>query len=210
MKTRTPIAGIAALAVFAFASSAQAQAVDTYYFKCSGASKVQNIVAALTPVMWTTVKPTASFQSGAGCGFADAPAPGGVRPSTTPENAYDAWYKGAHERAITSATIELHNLITSRARQGTTVPLLVRLSTGTGATATTLAEQAFTAQPVVSSTGATEKVLVEFTGLEIPAEPGRVINVTVHSTGEAPQAWVHDAAEIPASVTFVEPAPPQP
>lgn len=207
----TPTAGIAALIALAFASSAQAQtqAVDTYYFKCSGASKVQNGMAALTPpAMWTTVKPTTSFQAGAGCGFADFPAVGGVRPSSTPENVYDAFYKGGHDRAIASAKIELHNLVTSRARQGNTVSLLVRLSTGTGTTATTLAERTFTTQPVVSSTGATEKVVVEFTGLDIPAEAGRIINITVHSTGETPQAWVHDASEVPASVTFTEPVPP--
>lgn len=206
---RTTIAGIAAMSAVAFAGPAQAQAptVDTYYFKCSGQSKVQNVLAVLEPVMWTTVKPATSFQAGAGCGFADVPAPGGVRLSTTPENAYDAWYKGGHDRAIASARIELHNLVTSRARQGTTVPLLVRLSTGTGTTAETLAQQEFTVTPEVSSTGATEKVVVTFTGLAIPAEEGRVINITVHTAGPTPQAWVHDAAEIPASVTFTEPAP---
>lgn len=206
MSSKTIATTIAALAAATLAAPALGQAdTTTYYFKCSEPSKVQNIFAAVQPAEWTTVKPTASFQSGAGCGFADFPT---ARPSTTPENAYDAWYRGVHPRAVAKATIELHNLVTSRARQGDSVSLLVRLSTGTSTTATTLAEQTFTVKPVVSSTGATEKVVVELTGLEIPAEEDRTINITVHSTGQTPQAWVHDAAEIPASVTFTEPPPP--
>jgi hypothetical protein len=207
-KLGAAVAAVAALAV-AVPTQAQTQAPqsDTYYFKCSGPSKVQNGIAALQPVTWGTTPPTASFQAGAGCGFADVPAPNGVRPSTTPENFYDAWYKGIHERAVGSARIELHNLVTSRARTGDSVSLLVRLSTGTGTTATTLHQEAFTVKPTVSSTGATEKVVVELKNLEIPAEAGRTINITIHTAGETPQAWVHDASEIPAGVTFTGPVP---
>lgn len=208
MTHRTRGAALIAAAAFTLAAApAQAQSVDTYYFKCATASKVQNGLAVLQPAFWSTAKPAASFTAGAGCGFADFPAAGGLRPSTTPENFYDAWYKGTHEKAVASARVELHNLLTSRVREGETVTLSVRLSTGSGGSATTLKEQTFTVKPTLSSSGASEKVAVEFTGLRIPAATGRVVNITVHSGADTPQAWVHDATEVPASVTFTEPAP---
>lgn len=200
---------VAAAALLGPAAPALAQTAPstTYYFGCGGASKVQNGVSLAIPVQWSTTKPATSFTAGGGCGFADVPAVGGVRPSSVPNNAYDAFYTGPAEMAIASARIELHNLVTSRARQGETVTLLVRISEGSGTTATTVKEKEFTVKPVLSSTNASESVTVEFTNLNVKASAGRSLNITVHSLSEAPQAWVHGAAEIPANVVFTEPLP---
>lgn len=205
-------AGLAAAASLALAAPAQAQLSDTYFFKCSGPSKVQNGAtispAVATQAFWSTVKPTTSFTAGGGCGFADNPAVAGVRPSTTPENFYDAYYKGVHAKAIQDVELELHNLVTSRARQGDTGEVLVRISEGTGTTATTLAERTVSGKFMLSSTGASEMLKLSLPGVNIkPGTPDRVLNITVHSTGATPQAWVHDASEVPASVTFVAPPP---
>lgn len=207
-------AGLGAAAALALAAPAQAQDTDQYWFHCTGPSKVQNgatlagavPATGVTQALWNKTAPTASFQSGAGCGFADTPGP--QRPSTTPENAYDAYYKGVHSKAIQSMKLELHNLLTSRARNGGPVKVLVRISEGTGTTATTLAEKELTATPTASSTGATEKVVVEMTGLAIKSGPvDRVLNITVHTADATPAAWVHDASEIPANVIFTSPPP---
>lgn len=213
MSHRTLVAGLAAVAAaLAPAAAAQAQtSLDTtYYFSCAGpqpAAKVQNIVAFAQVANWTTTKPSASFQSGAGCGFADVPAPGGVRLSDSAENAYDAFYKGPHDKAIEKVKFEFHNLVTSRARAGTTQKLIVRLLDGTGLEYTTLAEREVDVTPVVSSTGATERFDITIDGLKIKKASGRILTVGVHSLEAGPQAWVHGASEIPAGVTFTEPAP---
>lgn len=213
MTHRIPRAALlTAVALLAPAAAAHAQtSLDTtYYFSCAGpqpAAKVQNLVASLQPAMWSTTKPATSFQGGAGCGFHDTPAAGGQRPSTTPEAFYDAYYKGVHDKAVEKVKVELHNLVTSRVRQGTTQRLEVRISEGTGTTATTLASKDFTVTPVPSSTGTSERFDVEFTGLKIKAGSNRVLTVTVHSLEATSQAWVHGASEVPAGVTFTEPAP---
>jgi hypothetical protein len=206
---RRTLAAAAALALLApGAAQAQAQAPEqvTYYFHCAGPGKVQNGSAVLAQQNWNTTKPTASFQSGAGCGFLDAPGP--VRPSTIASNAYDAYFSGLHGGAIETVRLELHNLVTSRARQGDTITFNVRIWDASAVGVTPLADRDFTVKPVASSTGATEMVQVEWSKLKIKAGPeDRRLWISVH-TEEAPQGWVFDASEIPANVTFVAPPPP--
>jgi hypothetical protein len=60
--------------------------------------------------------------------------------------------------------------------------------------------------PVLSESGLTERYVVELTGLDLRATTaGRELAIGVHSLEQAPQAWVHGASEVPASVTFVPP-----
>jgi hypothetical protein len=210
MSHRTLGAGLAAAAAslaLAAPASAQLGPLDTqYFFHCAGGDpvKVQNL-SAVAPgqAFWDTTAPTRSFQSGAGCGFADAPTSG-----TNPVNIYDAYFSGVHTKGIEKITLELHNLVTSRARQGDSITFNVKVTKGAGTEWTALAQKDFTVKPTASSTGATEKVVVEFTGLKIKPELGRQINITVTTpTPGVPQGWVFDAAEIPANVIFTEPAP---
>lgn len=103
--------------------------------------------------------------------------------------------------------LELHNLVTSRVRTGTTQRLQVRVMEGTGLEYTTFLDREVSVTPVGSSSGATERFDITIEGLKIKASPGRVLTIGVHSLEDTAQGWVHGASEIPAGVTFTEPAP---
>ena len=202
-------AGLGAAAALALAAPAQAQTVapkqTTYYMKCATPSKVQNANGPAGMVAsWSTVKPTASFQSGAGCGFADAPVG-----STAPTDPYDGYFGGGHGDAIAKAEIEAHSLLLSRARAADTNSVRVRIFVN-GAEAF---NEVRTVKPTTSTTGATEMFKFVVDGLKIPAGAAdRKIFIVLGSTTAqgAANAWVGDASEIPTSVTFTEPLPPAP
>ena len=202
MHVRFPVAALAALGALTLSAPViAAPTPTTYYFKCVGPSKVQNGSAIFGQPAWSLTKPTASFQSGAGCGFADPQPPQG---SNVPTNAYDAYFGGTHGGAFVEAQVELHNLVASRIRQGTTNVITARLNVG----GTEVANRTYTLTGVPSSTGATEMFKFTIDGLEIEADdPTRPIILTI-GVVDAAGVWVMDAAEIPASMTLIPPPEP--
>lgn len=192
-------------ATLALAAPAAAQTVEpektTYYMTCGGPTKVQNAnVHTATIPDWSTTKPAASFQSGAGCGFADVPLT-----SASPTNEFDGYFTGTHGDAIEKAEIEAHSLVLSRVRAGETNSIRLRLFVD-GEEVYNNNIQAMT--PIASSTGASESFKFTVTGLNIKAGAAdRRIHVVLGVAGQGAQAWVGGASEVPTHVTFTAPLP---
>lgn len=215
MKKRLVLIGLSALTTVAVAGPAYAQAQPsvTYYFKCMTESKVENLHNFLDatyglvvyPVRpsWTTVRPTRSFLGGAGCGFFDPPL------ASEAHVQLDAMFGGAHTGAVVAANVELHNLVTSRARAGDSLELEATLSTVNlpGGTWKSVVTRTVAVKPTLSSTGASETVKFTLDGFSIPAVTGdRLISLSI-ATRDAMSSWVYDAAEVPAGIELIPPEP---
>jgi hypothetical protein len=78
-------------AALAFATQAQA-APQQFYFNCTGTTPFQNLDAET--FSWSATAPTASYQSGAGCGWADPLLTNAERPNTLTDAAFGGEYAG--------------------------------------------------------------------------------------------------------------------
>lgn len=199
-------AGLAATALLLTAGPAAAQTAPpqttTYYMTCASPNKVQNANAAAGTIpAWSTTKPAASFQSGAGCGFLDGP----LTNAATPTNEFDGYFAGPHGGAIAKAEVEAHSLLLSRARAGTTNAVRLRLTVDGSEVYNNGIE---TITPTASSSGASEVFKFTIKDLKIPAGAAdRQIIVTLGTAGQGANAWVGGASEVPTSVTFTAPLP---
>jgi len=198
------VLSLAAAGSLALASPALA-APTKYYFGCVGPTKVQNAEAEA----WSTTAPSASFQSGAGCGSADLGALSGREDGVK----QDFYAGGKHTGAIEAINVEVHSLLLTRLRArpdpGLQVELIVDGEDVLGGPAD------FRVEPVLSSTGLTEAYRfsianpAEFDeeGNELPRVP------LVSGTGEhtislrfSPRfldyqnIWVWGATEVPGHV----------
>lgn len=198
---------------------------ERVYFHCNGATKVQNVNWFLgTDTSWDTTPPAQSLQQGGGCGHAD-----GAFYGTSPNTPYDAVFVGTFTGNISSMTLELHNLLLSRARAGATYDIGLRVSIdgehlfGTGTTQ----GRRITMTPVLGNSGLTEMMRFSVGAIgcarEVKDAEGRVINVitdgvaTEDGNGQMEHeivvtvdqwfldrfaAWVWDANEVPSGITF--------
>lgn len=211
-RTLIAAAGLASLVLVA---PAAAQTTDpppptSYFFQCTNPAKVQNLEKAV----WGTTAPTASFQSGAGCGSAD---PGllvtqfGVGPVLTNVDFYGT---GEHTGPIQAMNVELHSLLLSRARVPADIPGVFELIIDDQEVV--LAEGTPRIGFVTSSTGATEKLVFSFArkkkageavAAPLAAGPGKhTVQVRFSSnTLDYQNAWVWGATEVPARVE-IDPA----
>lgn len=202
-------------AVLSGASAAQAlgpngEIVPTFrterqYAHCSGPSKVQNVAyvqGQFSPL--NTTAPTASVQSGAGCGTAG--------PSVITGTAADAVWTGTFTGNLKAITVEVHDIYVGAGRATRSVGITPTLTLD-GASAFTPA--VVRVVPVASATGASEKLLFTITGLDkkIELEDGNgetvhTIRLQLHGAyadSNTVNALVWDTTEVPSGIT-VNPA----
>ena len=180
------------------------------YFHCTGDTKVGNIhaVADGMTVSWDENKPTASYQSGAGCGSADTFLTG-----TADHNPiYDFTTAGYYTGNIDTVTIRLWAIEgAGRAVKDFAVNLHLKINGEDVLTRNTPA----TATAIPSSTGATRLYEVTVTGVNLASQLDSTteheVVLTVYpqfanSTGGG-IAWVYDAAEIDSGLVFNDTTP---
>ena len=199
------LAGAATLAVAAPANAAAPPPQKLYFHCIQSPSKVENAsivagsVSGAAP-SWDKNAPTASFTTGAGCGFAD---PGALE-GTAMANIYDGVFGGAFGGAIDKMVVELHSLAVSKARQGDSATLHVRV----GLDGEMVTERDVTVTPTDSDTGASEMFKFELTDLGIEAgDASRIVDLTVNTAANGVAGWVYDATEVPSNVTIYQPDP---
>ncbi|HEV3473901.1 MAG TPA: hypothetical protein VG602_00830 [Actinomycetota bacterium] len=202
---------------------------ERVYFHCVGSTKVQNVnLVTDGPATWNTTAPTQSVQEGAGCGYLE---PGAARGGNQ-QTVYDAPFVGKFTGNLRDLTVELHNLALGRVRPpGSLFVIRVRGSIDGTPIFPETAGRSVTIAPVVSSTGASEKLLFTIKGIgcarEVLDAEGNVVDVktaglaTEDGDGAAEHeliltidsfytqqasAWVYDTTEVPAGITFNPPS----
>jgi hypothetical protein len=166
------------------------------YFNCSGDVKLQN-VALLNGELpsWDTTAP-GSATLGNGCGMYE---------NNLNQAGLNAEFKGTFTGNLDNLTVEMHNMGVSNDPMDNKMRLIVQLVVDDEPLAETSAADFPT---VRSSTGLTEKVTYTFTELNFDDEIGdgtqvHQVYLAVRSSGtETQSAWVWDASEVPAGVTF--------
>ena len=194
------------------------------YFTC-GSTKVNNVnyQTGATP-SWNTTAPAQSYTQGAGCGHVD-----GALYGTADSTPYDVVYDGTFTGNIQSMTFELHNLLLSKGRTGSTYDIGLRVSidgTHLFGDGTTQGTQ-LTMTPEQSATGLTEKITFSIQKIgcvrEITDASGNVVDVqadgfaTENGDGQEEHSirvtidqwylnraagWVWGASEIPGGISF--------
>jgi len=219
------IAAIGVIATLAGPAAADHEGIhptfreERAYFHCVGANKVQNAEAAAP---WDTTAP-ASVQTGAGCGVLEAEDLPGDQSS-------EGRFSGTFVGNIQNMTVEMwilgHSTYSAVLPADVAVTLEIDgdtyLATGEG---TEMSWQE-------SETGASRKVEFTITHLgsatEVLDADGNVVDVTTtgfatedgdgetehavsltvgHSFADEYGAWVWDASEVPAGITFNDPTP---
>jgi len=218
---------LAAAATLLAATSATAAGPPTFptgkvFFHCA-ATKVGNVGAADGALpSWNATAPTASVQTGAGCGSTNAPVVGG----TTHAGLYDAVWAGTHTGNIKELTVELHSIYAGAARAMGAFGVAIEVGIDGVIYKPTATNGVIRATPVPSSTRASEKVLVSLTGFNVvddrdrdgvadegPGTKLHQITVKVRNgfiDANPVGAFVYDSTEVPSGVTFnpatIEPA----
>ncbi|MDQ3991709.1 MAG: hypothetical protein M3245_05310 [Actinomycetota bacterium] len=194
------------------------------FVHCAGPTKAENVnLFATGPPGWNTTAPTQSLTAGGGCGALDSGALRGGNPQTL----YDAVFRGKFTGNIRDMTLELHNLLLGRVRNGATFTVRVRmLIDGVPIFPETLGRSAAVTPQVVSS-GLVEKLLISIPNLgcarDIVDADGNVtgvvtdglmtddgegavehdIQIAIDSNfEERAGAWMWDATEVPTGITF--------
>lgn len=169
----------------------------SYFFECSGPTKVQNLEASKS---WSLEPPAQSFQEGAGCGTADA----GVVRGTRSNTAWDASWGGRYAGPLEDMTIELHDLVLGQARLGQEMPLKVRLMIDGEEMLPAEDEIEVATYPEMSETGLTEKIVFSIYNIGLPALPFGMEREIIIDVGspyiDYSHAFVWGASEIPAGV----------
>lgn len=180
------------------------------YLHCNGATKVSNVHATVdgVRVSWDDKKPTASFQSGAGCGTLDTFAAGTANHNPL----YDFPIAGTFTGNIDNLTIRFWAIDASGSRLDNefTVDLHLVIDGADVLKRPTLAY----APAVPSSTGIARlyEVTVTDIGLDSEAdhEAEHSIELTAYSKfvdGSGITAWVYDASEIDSGLVFNDKTP---
>jgi hypothetical protein len=180
---------------------------ERVYFHCSttkvaNPDQLQNVAPS-----WNTTAPTASVQSGAGCGSVD---PTGLAGTAT-VSPYDGAWQGTFTGNVDKLTVEAHMIYVGAARAAGVVGAQVRLAID-GAEVIPTASRLVRVTPVKSSTGASEMIRFSITGLsqftELEEGDGtteRTFTLTLHSqyVDQNPViGWVFDTTEVPSGITF--------
>jgi hypothetical protein len=166
------------------------------YFNCAGNVKLQN-VALLNGEFpsWDTTAP-GSAATGNGCGMYE---------NNLNQAGLNLEFKGTFTGNLDNLTVELHNMGVSNDPTDNKIRLIVQLVVDDEPLAETSAADFPT---VRSSTGLSEKATYTFTELNYDDELGdgtqvHQIHVVARSSGtETQSAWVWDASEVPAGLTF--------
>jgi hypothetical protein len=201
----------AVLALGAGTASADPLPTTAYYFSCAGDQKYQGDQAPA----WSTTKPSASFQSGAGCGNLDL----GVLDELGGQRLAFAG-GGSHTGPIESVTVDLYSLVTSQVRAPADYPGVFDLIIDGESV---LSDQTLRiAGDKTANNGLTEHLVFSFahpapvdeeTGEETggPRDPlagpgSHTVEVHFSSrTVEYQNLWVWGASEVPAGVTINAP-----
>jgi hypothetical protein len=189
-------------------ASAADQPTTANNFGCTGDTKYQGDQAPT----WSTTKPAASVQSGAGCGSLDL---GPVQDDVNGHRV-DFVGGGTHDGEIRSVTVELYSLALSQARVPADYPGIFTLSIDGEEVARD--ETSRIAGEKVNTGGGTEKLVFSFSHA-VPTDeetgeptgpapslagPGKhTISVSFTSrTVEYQNLWVWGTSEVPAGVTI--------
>lgn len=222
MRRRTLTTALTGLAVTGLLSAGGALADPTAptfaeqknFFHCA-ATKAGNVGAVSGGLPgWDTKAPTASVQSGAGCGSTNTP---GVQ-GTNHGGLYDTVFAGTYTGNIKDITLELHSIYAGAARAQGVFGVGVEVGVD-GRIFTVQATPAVVrATPTPSATRASEKVVFTLTGFDVvddldedgapDAGPGATehqvtIKVRNGFIDQNPVgAFVYDTTEVPSGVTF--------
>lgn len=209
----TAVAVLLALAVPASADHGEVHPTfrgERVYFHCADQVKVQNAAYAQKKVpSWNTTAPAQSFTAGAGCGYYENAVGGWLGAN---ETTLDSAWEGTFSGNVDSITVELHNLGVTASRA--TRSHEMRFSLFIDGKQVNTDRDGVTVTPVTSSTRASERVSFTIAGIGLNAEGGdgtlsRRFRLVARSLSEQQSAWVWDATEVPAGLTF-NPATPEP
>lgn len=183
------------------------------WFNCDGQdAKVVNASAKIPG--WDTTKPTASVQSGAGCGQLD---PAFLINTVENTSQADASWTGTFTGNLNQLTVELHSIYAGTARTGAqkfgfTPKLYI------DGELISFDKAILEATPVPSATKASEMIRFSLTNLNVVddlnadgiADPGpgttehtitlQAANQYINTNGLG--AWVWDTSEVPAGISF--------
>lgn len=185
------------------------------YFHC-GDSKLANVDYATASALptWNTTAPTASVQSGAGCGWADNFA---FRSTQAGNSVHDGAWAGTFTGNLGSLTAQLHSISAGPGRAGLpqsfNVTLFVDGRSMFGVADNGNANRAkVTLTPVVSSSQVSALYEFTITGLPFVTEEGdgtveREVILNVAASSEPLMGWVYDTTEVPSGIAFNPEAP---
>ena len=215
----------AILSVLAMAMPAAATTDTTFvpntpltdvYFLCDGETKEGTLNATKNSQYptWDTTKPTASVQSGAGCGQVDEFALSGIRPETPFEFTAKGYYTGN----IDSLTFRMNNIFVGGGRNGAASTLNIRvLVDGVsmfGNASTTNAAGAVSYEPsprkvvikpvMTGATGAVGLYEATVRGIDLLTEDQNIEHEVVFNvtSTEPLNLWAWGNAEAPSGITF--------
>lgn len=201
MKT---IISLGAVTLAALGLTAPAQAEPTTpppppavrYFDCTTTTKVGTIVDSKDAVSWSPAAPSASYQSGAGCGWLD-PFPKGTN---QPNVFYDAVYGGIYKGEIKQIELNLYSLITNPTVTSKTIDVKV-FSNGVE-----VLSAAKLAGPLEPAGQAAKKATFTLSGIDLPATlTNRQITIAVAEYyADDIGTWIHGAKEFPAGVRIFD------
>ena len=203
---------LTAMAVPAAAADGSTYRSERTYFHCNGTTKVGNVnfQAETALPSWNTTAPAQSVQQGGGCAFVD-----NLVTMTAQRNAMDAVFEGDFVGNLNTFTVQVHNVYAGPARQSNTINFQVALTVDGksmfGGPDLTPTAKAIAVPLTAGNSGASG--IAEFTvnGLNFGTELGdgttrRRIVLKISQTGADTSAWVFDATEAPAGITFNSPS----
>jgi hypothetical protein len=201
---RLAVAGMAAALALAAPAAAQEPEPDplvnqSFYFKCQGPLKVQNQLARIKPV-WAEQKPTASFTSGAGCGFLDPAILVGTSAEAAPA---DGVFGGLWDQRVETMNVEVHDLLLSQGQTALLGDYSFKVTLAIDGEEV-ISDELLEVVPTPSATGASQSFKFGISNLRLPKtdDPRQfVIAIRSHYSDSA-AAWVFDASEVPAGVEF--------
>jgi hypothetical protein len=180
------------VAVTSLVIVAPAQAApQTRYFDCTGTTPVQNVDAST--FSWSGTAPAASYQSGAGCGWADPLLTNATRPNTQTDAAFGGEYAGE----IRKIDLTLYALDPALGTLGKVIDVDVLVDGETVASFSQLSsDDAGGPAPVP----AIAKYNYTLDGLDIPAGTDPKSIVLALGAYNEGAAWLQGAAEVPSGV----------
>lgn len=198
------VVGAVALAAATVPAAAQTvyEPAGPYYFQCQGSQPAMKVQNNIRTHSWSPTAPSASYTTGAGCGYLD---PGPII-GTRSDTAYDMSVGGTFAGAVDTINVELHNLLVGQARLSQGTPLKLRMLIDGEERIDPAAPIEFEGTTELSESGLSEKVTFSITNLKLPAVAEGDERQFVLDIGspylDSSNAFVWGATEIPAHVTF--------
>lgn len=192
------------MAMMALAIAGTAHAVPStppmtptsFFFDCTTETKVGTIVDDTDAFTWSSTAPSASFTTGAGCGWLDPPVSGTAQPNPL----YDAAWGGMYKGEINKIELNLYSLFNVPAFGEKIVDLKVFVD----------GEEVFSGTELTAPTQPAGQAAVKTTftipGLEIPSSKSDkyIVLAVSNYVPDGMGAWVHGASEIPAGVRLFD------